>query len=117
MRVILKRPDCAPEIGELADYDAMHDYVDGFIETVPLYIYSFRRIIIVCNDEFLFNGSEYNCTLSGVAFYGNIFICAIGIFNGEHDFVGLTDSEILFIRSNCFPSQRFRIKCLGGEDI
>lgn len=90
MKVILKRPGECAEIGELTDSKSMHDFCEGCFETVPLFIPSGKRFLIVCNDEFLLNYSQYNMWLGGVQFFGNIFICG----RGEYDFIGLTDDDI-----------------------
>ena len=94
MKVITKEPGKAPEIRELQRKD-IWDYLGGCMETVGLY----KDFVIICNDDFLFNGSEYNVTLNHgnnytTAFYGNIFICKIvELPSHERDLGGLTDTE------------------------
>ncbi len=100
MRVILKCPGEPVKIGELADYNAMHEYIGGCFETVPLLCPDGSRYLIVCNDEFLYNGSSFNMFLGGVEFFGNIFICGLGIVNGEKDFVGVDAADIFSISDN-----------------
>lgn len=102
MRVILKRPGEAAEVGDLVDYKAMDDFIGGFFETVPLLTADGSRYVIVCNDNFLNDGSKFNLSLSGVQFFGNIFICNIEVVNeiGELDFTGLSLCDILNI-SDC----------------
>ncbi len=91
MKVLLKRPGRCGELGEINGIDEMQDFVGGFIEIVRLHDYC-----IVCNDEFLINGSQLNCHISSTTFFGNIFICGEAVVNelGEHDLVGLTDDQI-----------------------
>ncbi len=91
MKVLLKRPGQCGELGEINGYDDMFDFIGGCIEIVRLYDYR-----IVCNDEFLFNGSQLNCHIAGTTYFGNIFICGEAVVNelGEHDLVGLTDDQI-----------------------
>lgn len=89
MKVLLIRPGEAPEVGELNGYNEMRDYIGGCFETVNAYGY-----LIVCNDAFLLNDSPYNVTIGGVQFFGNIFVCKVGVVNGEFDFVGLDDADI-----------------------
>lgn len=102
MQVILKRPGEVAEVGELADYNAMREYIGGCFETVPLECSDGSQYLIVCNDNFLLNDSKFNIFLSGVHFFGNIFICKIGVVNdlGEQDFVGLDPADILNIADN-----------------
>lgn len=92
MKVVLIRPGQVPEVGELNGIDEMCAFVGGSIECVP---YS-SNMRIVCNDEFLLNGSPLNCLLGGTVYYGNIFICGIGYDDksGERDLIGLTDAQI-----------------------
>lgn len=100
--MILKRPGEVAEVGELADFNAIRSYIDGTFETVPLECSDGSRYLIVCNDNFLNNGSYFNLSLGGVQFFGNIFICKVGVVNdlGEHDFVGLDSDDILSISRN-----------------
>lgn len=90
MQVILKRPGECANIGDLTGAKSMHDFCEGCIETVPLFTPSGKRFLIVCNEEFLLNNSQYNIWLGGVQFFGNIFICGLG----EDDFVGLSNEDI-----------------------
>lgn len=106
MRVIMKCPGEPVKIGELADYNAMHDFLGGTFETVPFLCADGSKYLIVCNDEFLLNGSKFNISIGGTAFFGNIFICGLGTVNGEHDFVGLNAEDIFLISNNlCWSPQ------------
>ncbi len=100
MRVILKRPREVATVGDLADYEAIREYIEGHFEIVPLLAPDGCKYLIVCNDNFLNNGSEFNLFLGGVEFYGNIFICKVGRVKGEMDFVGLDCPDILSIARN-----------------
>ena len=114
MQVILKRPGECAKIGELTDYNSMHDFCEGCIESVPLFTPSGKRFLIVCNEEFLLNDSSFNMWLGGVQFFGNIFICALG-FNddGESDFVGLSNEDIDDIASLLDWSDLDRVSLLA----
>lgn len=91
MKVVLIRPNQIPEIGYLNGIDEMWDYVGGSIETVP-YGTNMR---IVCNDEFLLHDFPLNCMIGGTVYYGNIFICGVGINDdGEWDLISLTDEQL-----------------------
>lgn len=106
MRVIMKCPGEPVKIGELADYDAMHDFLDGCLETVPFVCSDGSKYLIVCNDEFLLNGSKFNISIGGTQFFGNIFICGTGLVNGEYDFIGLNAEDIFSISNNlCWTPQ------------
>lgn len=89
MRVLLIRPGEDPELGYLNGTQEIRDYIGGCMETVP-----FNGYLIVCNDSFLINNSLYNVTLDGIQFFGNIFICKVGMVDGEYDLVGLDDTDI-----------------------
>lgn len=92
MKVIMKRPGKNFEVGELNGIDEIWDYLGGAMETV---VYKGTKFRVVCNDEFLYNGSEPNIYLDDVNYRGNIFICSTGINEfGEHDLIGLTDDDI-----------------------
>lgn len=100
MQVILKRPGEIATVGELTDVRSMQEFVCGHFETVPLSASDVSSYLIVCNDNFLNDGSKFNMSLGGVQFFGNIFICKTGIVYGEPDFVGLDAADILNIADN-----------------
>ena len=100
MLVIMKRPGEIATIGELTDVRSMQEFVCGHFETVPLSSADGSSYLIVCNDNFLNDGSKFNMSLGGVQFFGNFFICKTGIVNGEPDFVGLDPVDILNIADN-----------------
>lgn len=99
MQVILKRPGEVAEVGELADLHAMREFVGGCFETVPFCTSDGSRYRIVCNDNFLYNNSVSNMSLCGVHFFGNIFICKVGVVDdsGEQDLIGLDPADIVLI--------------------
>ena len=117
MQVILKRPGEVATVGELADYEAMHEYIEGHFETVPLLAPDGCKYLIVCNDEFLINSSKFNMSLGGVEFFGNIFICKVGRVKGEMDFVGLDPADILNIADNlCWSDDdRLSLTCSSSS--
>lgn len=105
MQVIMKRPGQAAEVGDLADYKAMHEYCGGCMETVPLVVPTGEMFLIVCNEDFSSHRTEPNIFLSGVLFFGNIFICGVGEVNGERDFVGLSSDDMLEV-----------MRCIGWKE-
>lgn len=124
MRVIMKRPGYVAEVGELADYDAMREYIGGHFETVPFCSSDGSPYLIVCNDNFLNDGSKFNKSLCGTQFFGNIFICNVGIVNeiGEQDFVGLDPADIMNISylldwSGADSLSLFRSACELGASL
>lgn len=115
MRVILKRPGEHVKVGELANYDEMHKFIGGSFETVPFNCADGSKYLIVCNDEFLLNGSKFNISIGGTQFFGNIFICGFGLVNGEHDFIGLNADDIFSISNNlCWSPQEQGLLDLGA---
>ena len=96
----MKCPGEPVKIGELEDYDAMHEFLGGCFETVPLLCPDGSSYLVVCNDEFLLNDSKFNIFLGGVKFIGNIFVCGVGLVNGEHDFIGLNAADLFSISDN-----------------
>lgn len=89
MKVLMIRPGESPELGDLNGTEEILDYLGGCMETVPYHGY-----VIVCNDDFLYNGSKYNVTFGRTEFYGNIFVCKYGVVNGETDLVGLDEFDL-----------------------
>lgn len=120
MRVIIKYPGEAAKLGDLVDYEAMRDFIGGSFETVPLLTADGSRYLIVCNDNFLNDGSKFNISLSGVQFFGNIFICKIDVVNeiGEMDFTGLDFEDIIQI-SDCIcwtePDKASLYQCISVD--
>lgn len=120
MQVILKRPGEVAKVGYLADYNAIHDYIGGCFETVPLECSDGSQYLIVCNDNFLNDGSHFNIWLGGFQFFGNIFICKIGVVNdlGECDFVGLDPADILNIADNlCLSESDMLSLIVSGQEL
>lgn len=89
MKVLFIRPGEEPELGELYGSAKIRAYIGGCFETVE-----YKGFLIVCNDSFLLNDTRYNCTIGGTQFFGNIFVCKVGMVNGEYDLVGLDQSDI-----------------------
>lgn len=101
MQVILKRPGEVATVGELADLKAMQEFIEGHLETVPLLGADGCRYLIVCNDNFLYDGSKFNMSFGGVQFFGNFFICKVGrTSGGDLDFSSLDPEDILNISDN-----------------
>ncbi len=78
IRAIIKRPDEA--IGHVTNISPslknLQSIVDGYIETVTLA----PDWTIICNEEGRLRDMDYNCTIAGVDFYGDII--AVGV-DGE----------------------------------
>lgn len=110
MKVIIKRPGEAAKVVVVGDVEELGDFIGGCFESVPLLTADGSRYVIVCNDNFLNDGSKFNMWLSGVMIFGNIFICKIEVVNelGEMDFVGLEDGDIANISDNLCWSDRDR---------
>lgn len=120
MQVILKRPGKIATVGYLADVKEMQEYVGGHFETVPFCTADGSSYLIVCNDNFLNDGSKFNMSLCGVQFFGNIFICKVGIINdiGEKDFVGLDPADILNIADNlCWSDDDMISLIVQGQEL
>ena len=100
MRVIKKCLGEPAYLSSLSGVDSMREFVGGSIEIVPFICSDCSKYRIVCNDEFLLNGSEFNVSIGGTQFFGNIFICAEGLVNGEPDLVGLNADDIFRIVDN-----------------
>lgn len=103
MKVLMIRPFEAPEVGELNGTKEIREYIGGFIETYP-----YAGYVVVCNDDYLNNGSRYNVTFGKTQFFGNIFICKYGVVNGEADLVGLDESDFDY-----FPFVARFVHCRG----
>ena len=105
MRVLLKCPCEVGKIGELNGYQEMHDFVGGYIEIVRIN----HNTVIVCNDNFLNEDFPFNIGVAGTIFFGNIFVCGIGIVNdsGEQDLVSLSDEQL----------QTDFVRFLMGEEV
>ena len=118
MQVIMKRPGEVAEVGELASYEAMREFIGGHFETVPFCTSDGSPYLIVCNDNFLNDGSKFNKSFCGVQFFGNIFICKDGVVNdiGERDFVGLYPSDIAQITFLLDWSEADRLSLLRSCD-
>lgn len=66
--------------------EALQKAVDGYIQTVGLK----DDMVIICNEEGVLLGMEYNCTIEGCSFVGPILI--VGITedeDGKQDFADL----------------------------
>lgn len=82
IKVIIKHPGFIPYINWIPnELSALQDIVGGYIEVVKL----FSDVIVVCNEEGKLKGMDYNCTIWGEDFVGDIFFCGV---DGE-DFVDI----------------------------
>ena len=71
IRAIIKRPD--EEFGHVTNISDtlknLQNIVEGYIETV-----SFGDFTVICNEEGLIQGLDYNCEVKGFSFVGNIIV-------------------------------------------
>ena len=115
MKVILKRPGECAKLGWLPDRHSMCDFCDGTIDSVSLFTPSGKQFFVVSNFEFFINKSLFNMWLGGTQFFGNIFVCGIGLNeSGVCDFVGLTDDDIEDIVRLLDWSDRDRVSLLSS---
>lgn len=69
MRAIAKKPgEDFKVVNVLNTLEALQEYVGGYIEVVQLY----GDVAIICNEEGRLKKQEYNCTVDGISFVGNI---------------------------------------------
>ena len=74
MKVIKKEPGEQPRMVSIQNtLEALQEAVGGRIETVRL----FEDACLVCDEEGLFKGKEYNCNFLGVNFVGTILLVGI----------------------------------------
>lgn len=82
IRAIVKRPD--EKIGHVTNIsDSLENLqrtVGGYIETVTI-ITEEPKVVIICNEEGRILNLPYNCTISGIDFYGDII--AVGVSGDE----------------------------------
>lgn len=89
MKVLMVEPGYAPYEKELNGLEEMQAAVGGLIQA----IYPFKeRVGIVCNDEGLINGMEFNRSVPGgyQGVFGPFFVCGLG----DEDFCSLTPKQI-----------------------
>ena len=88
MRVIRKDPGERPRLVEIPNtLDALQNAVGGYIETVTL----FSNATIVCNEEGILRGLQYNCRLCKINFVGTILV--VGIKGGTMCKLGDKEAE------------------------
>ena len=75
VRVIIKRPD--EEFGHVTNISPslgnLQRNVGGYVEAVKL----FDDAWILCDEEGRLKGKEYNCTIAGVDFVGDIILIGV----------------------------------------
>lgn len=89
MRVVMVEPGYAPYEKEINGLTEMQTAVGGLIQA----IYPFEeRVGIVCNEEGLINGMEFNRSVPGgyEGVFGPFFVCGLG----DEDFCSLTPEQI-----------------------
>ena len=85
MNVLVVEPGMAPYEKEINGLKQMQETVGGLIDA----IYPFEdRIAVVCNDEALLLGMEFNRSMPGGygGVFGTFFVCGLG----EEDFATLS---------------------------
>lgn len=71
IKAITKRPGMRPVSTWITPtLENLQKLVDGYIETVTLA----SDLVIICDEEGRLKGKEYNCTVSGVSFVGDIIL-------------------------------------------
>jgi len=74
IKVLAKRPDSNWYVTYLSNnLHNLQNFVDGYIETVTLT----PNTVLVCNEEGRLLNLPYNCTIDGIRFYGNVFVCGV----------------------------------------
>lgn len=74
IRVLTKRPGQVPRSTWIENsLKNLQNYVGGYIETVT----HAADCVVICDEEGRLNGKEYNCTICGVDFVGDIIICGV----------------------------------------
>ena len=72
---IAKRPGAAPYVTNVSNtLENLQRFVDGYIEAVS---FPEDGVVIICDEEGRRKGKEYCCTVNGIDFVGDIFICGI----------------------------------------
>ena len=75
IQVIVKRPGVAPYVTNISNtLENLQRTVGGYIETVS---FPEDGVVIVCDEEGRLKGKDYCCTVNGIDFVGDIFICGI----------------------------------------
>lgn len=90
MNVLVVEPGYAPYEKEIVGLEQMQATVGGLIEAI--YPYEEDNVAIVCNEEGLINGMEFNRSVprgyGGV--FGTFFVCGLG----KEDFCSLTPEQM-----------------------
>lgn len=74
MKVIRKDPGQKPKLVEIPNtLEALQEAVGGHIETMTFC----TDACVVCDEEGLFKGKEYNCNFLGVNFVGTILLVGV----------------------------------------
>lgn len=74
IKVLAKRPGYPAYMTWISNnLPNLQKFVGGYIETVKL----FSDVIVVCNEEGKLKGLDYNCTIWGADFVGDIFFCGV----------------------------------------
>lgn len=77
IKAITKRPGMRPVSTWITpSLKALQKLVGGYIETVTLC----SDLCVLCDEEGLLKGKEYNCTVAGVSFVGDIAVVGV---NGD----------------------------------
>jgi hypothetical protein len=72
--VWIKRPGkMARHILVTNTLEVLQEWVDGYLETVTIS----RDCVVICDEEGRLKGKEYNCTIEGVDFVGDIILAGV----------------------------------------
>lgn len=88
MKVIRKKPSCAPAIIEVENtLEALQAEVGGYIETVTIT----SDAVIICNEEGRILGLPDNCRVCGVDFVGTILV----VGRNKDEFCDVPEADFL----------------------
>ena len=74
IRAIIKRPDEAGHVSWISNtLENLQRNVGGYIEVVPVT----ADLVVVCDEEGRLKDYEYNCTIAGHNFYGDILLLGV----------------------------------------
>lgn len=84
---LVKRPGCPPRhVWVSNSLEALQRAVEGYIECITR-----GEFVVICDEEGLIKGKEYNCTIFGYHFVGDIVIVGRGLDKYGNDTGELVD--------------------------
>ena len=111
MRVLVVEPGYAPYEKEINGLEEMQATVGGMFEAI--YPYQ-ERVGIVCNEEGLINGLDFNRSVPGGygGIFGPFFVCGLE----EDHFCSLTDEQLARFKKE-FHKAEILLGARGNEPI